>query len=88
MNPWNDRLEENPEDLREWQKTQIIVQENCPNCGNKLTSVFSTIGSFSGHEHVHPGSLWGYDCSACHSRFSLKELADEKAKKEQKEKST
>jgi hypothetical protein len=49
-------------------------KEKCPVCGNELISVFTGIGSFPGHEFIHPGP-WGYEWPTCHRRFSLEELA-------------
>lgn len=87
MNPWLNGPDGNLNELpKEWQKTQIAVQENCPDCGAKLMTVFMAIGGFPGHEHIHPRSLWGYQCRTCNCRFSLEELARKKAQKAQKEK--
>jgi ssDNA-binding Zn-finger/Zn-ribbon topoisomerase 1 len=59
----------------QWKNIPAEKTERCPICGKELTSVYTAIGGFPGHEFTHPGSLYGYDCPACHRRFSLDELA-------------
>lgn len=69
-----------------WPKAQIRdSREKCPICGNVLTELFGAIGGFPGHEHVHPGSLVGYNCYECMRQFSLDEILLIKEKKTQRE---
>ncbi len=60
-------------------------REKCPICRNVLTELFGDIGGFPDHEHVHPGSLTGYNCYECMRHFSLDEMLLIKEKKMQKE---
>lgn len=43
-------------------------------CGSVLEDVWGTIGGFPGHEHVHPSSVVGYQCSKCNRYFPLGEF--------------
>jgi ssDNA-binding Zn-finger/Zn-ribbon topoisomerase 1 len=37
----------------------------CPKCKKEMTEVYTAIGGFPGHPHIHPGPLWGYKCDDC-----------------------
>ncbi len=66
----------------DWPKVQIPdFREKCPKCGDVLNEVCQGVGGFDGHETLHPGSLWGYNCSTCHGQFSLEEFMKLKEEK-------
>ncbi len=67
----------------DWPKVQIPdFREKCPKCGNILNDVYGAIGGFPGHEHIHPSSFAGYQCSKCNRYFPIGEFLMLKLEKE------
>ena len=49
-----------------------IEKKICLICKGEMVSVYTTIGPFPGHPHVHPGPLWGYKCQDCSYKKKVK----------------
>ena len=45
----------------------------CPKCKKEMIEVYTAIGGFPGHPHIHPGPLWGYRCDGCGHEEKVKE---------------
>jgi len=45
----------------------------CPKCRKEMTEVYTAIGGFPGHPHIHPGPLWGYQCKHCGHEENVKD---------------
>ncbi len=67
-----------------WKNLNNSIFENCLDCGNQMVTIFSVIGGFPGHDHVHPSSVTGYRCDKCIRYFSLEEFMRLKEKVENK----
>ncbi|MBM4036685.1 MAG: hypothetical protein FJ291_33545 [Planctomycetes bacterium] len=45
----------------------------CPKCKKEMIEVYTAIGGFPGHPHIHPGPLWGWRCDGCGHEEKAKE---------------
>jgi len=45
----------------------------CPKCKKEMIEVYTAIGGFPGHPHIHPGPLCGWKCDGCGHQEKVQE---------------